>query len=191
MVNYQQGKIYRIVSNITGKQYIGSTAEPRLSRRLVFHRSAYKQYIQGKITHTTSFEIIEQGNYEILLVENFPCENKDRLHARERHFIETMECVNKVIPTRTRQERDEANKDILSAKSKQYSIDNKDLLSQKNKLYRQQNRDDLLEKKRLWDNANKDRAKQYREVNKDKMNEYKRLWRLKKRQEQEQAKHNV
>ena len=38
MVNYQNAKIYRIVCNVTGKQYIGSTVS-NLSTRLSQHKN--------------------------------------------------------------------------------------------------------------------------------------------------------
>jgi hypothetical protein len=37
---------------------------------------------------------IEHGNYNIILIENFPCDSKDQLHARESHFTQTIQCVN-------------------------------------------------------------------------------------------------
>ena len=44
MVDYGNGKVYKIVCNNTGKVYIGSTTQP-LSKRLVAHRLDYKKYI--------------------------------------------------------------------------------------------------------------------------------------------------
>jgi hypothetical protein len=55
----------------------------------------------GEYHYLTVYEILEKNNYEIILIENYPCETKEELHKRERHFIESMQCVNKVIPTRT------------------------------------------------------------------------------------------
>jgi hypothetical protein len=47
---------------------------------------------------------LKNNNYDIILLENVSCINKDELKARERFYIETLECVNKVIPGRTNQE---------------------------------------------------------------------------------------
>ena len=44
MNKYQNAKIYKIVCNITNKIYIGSTCEPKLSRRLAGHRSQFKLF---------------------------------------------------------------------------------------------------------------------------------------------------
>eukprot|EP00952_Eustigmatos_sp_NYUAD-ZCMA_P009908 40808-Eustigmatos_ZCMA.PRE.1 len=59
--------------------------------------------------YVTSYKVIESGDYDIVLIEDFPCDNKEQLHARERHYIETLECVNKVIPNRTSAEYYQAN----------------------------------------------------------------------------------
>ena len=42
MVNYQQGKIYKIVDKTNNNIYIGSTAEKYLSKRLQKHIAHYK-----------------------------------------------------------------------------------------------------------------------------------------------------
>ena len=48
----------------------------------------------------TSFKIIENENYDILLLEDYPCENKMQLHAREGFWIKQKDCVNKCMPRR-------------------------------------------------------------------------------------------
>ena len=48
MVNYTNGKIYKIVCLTTNQIYIGSTTKP-LSTRLANHRADYKLYKNGKI----------------------------------------------------------------------------------------------------------------------------------------------
>lgn len=97
MVNYQLGKIYKIVCKTTGQQYIGSTCEPTLARRLAGHRGAYNQYLKGNTKYTTSFIILEQGNYEIILIELYPCDSCDELFSREKYHIQTSECVNNIM----------------------------------------------------------------------------------------------
>ena len=47
MPNYQNGKIYKIVCNITGLVYIGSTIE-NLTERLWGHVYHYNSYLDGK-----------------------------------------------------------------------------------------------------------------------------------------------
>jgi group I intron endonuclease len=95
MVNYQNGKIYKLVCHTTGKVYIGSTTKKYLSQRLTEHMSNYKSYLKtGKIGNT-SVEVLENNNFEIMLLELYPCSSKDELHARERYYCQLTECVNK------------------------------------------------------------------------------------------------
>jgi len=93
---YNNAKVYRIVCNETGLQYIGSTCKT-LSARLSGHKSVYKRYLNGNNQFITSFKILENDNFDIVLLENLiNCKSKDELHQRERYYIDNMECVNKV-----------------------------------------------------------------------------------------------
>jgi hypothetical protein len=104
MVDYKNGKIYRLVCNTTGDQYIGSTAQI-LSQRLGGHKQSYKRFLAGKSTsQMTSHCILSNNNFEIILIEDFACESKNQLERRERHFIQTMQCVNIKNPAQTREE---------------------------------------------------------------------------------------
>ena len=139
MPDYQKGKIYKIVCNITNKIYIGSTCQNRLSYRL-------NQHVRKR--NTSSKEIIEGGNYNIILIENHPCNNKDELCRRERHYIETLECVNKCIPGRTKKEYHETYKEHYREQSKQYRENNKERTREYNKQHYQKNKEAIAEKKK-------------------------------------------
>jgi hypothetical protein len=102
---YQNSKIYKLVCNVTGDVYIGSTYKKTLARRLSGHLKNYKFYKKGCGTYTSSFEIIERGNYDIILVEEFPCETKDQLRKREREIIESVKCINLMNPYSSQQEK--------------------------------------------------------------------------------------
>jgi hypothetical protein len=107
---YQSGKIYKLVSDHTDKIYIGSTCMP-LPKRLHQHKKNDKRYFQGKMTRTTSFDLIALGEVDIILVENYACNKKNELLARERYWIDHYKDtrVNKNIPTR--KECNDDNKD--------------------------------------------------------------------------------
>jgi len=61
---YKNGKIYRIVCNQTGLQYIGSTCKT-LKQRLQQHKTSFKGYKDGKGNYITSFKILEKNNKSI------------------------------------------------------------------------------------------------------------------------------
>ena len=66
MVNYELGKIYKIVRNETKLIYIGSTSQKYLSTRLEGHKRSYKQYLKGNYPYVTSFEILKGCNFDII-----------------------------------------------------------------------------------------------------------------------------
>jgi hypothetical protein len=133
MPDYSNGKIYKIVCNITGDVYVGSTCEPILARRLAGHVSTYKCWLNGKSNNMTSFKIIANGNYDIVLIELFPCDTKDQLHARESHYTQNIQCVNRI--------KNQGLLNALGGKNsydKFYNDQNKEPIKEQRKQYRMQ-----------------------------------------------------
>jgi hypothetical protein len=99
MPDYQKGKIYRLTCLNTGLEYIGSTCDS-LNRRLNNHSTKYNSWKQGKANNCGSFKIIEGGNYKIDLVEDYPCNNVEELHIRERYWydLNTNPLCNRFLP---------------------------------------------------------------------------------------------
>jgi len=139
MPDYQKGKIYKIVSG--DLVYIGSTCEPTLAKRLATHVADYKRWKAGKRRGVSSFPLIESGDYTISLIELCPCGSKDEMTARERFYIETMTCVNKSVPGKTRQE---------------YYEENKDHIHEQQKIWEEVNKEQIAERKRAYYIANKE-----------------------------------
>ena len=136
MVNYNNGKIYKI-ENLGGDMcYIGSTTKDYLSKRMVQHRAMYKRWLDiDGASNFTVFNIFEKYGLHgcrIVLVELFPCDTKDELLKREAYHINAMACVNKCRPIRTKQERIDYNKQFyqenkanLEAYQKAYRVKKK------------------------------------------------------------------
>lgn len=137
---YQRGKIYKIISNVSDKVYYGSTTQKYLSRRLSGHYHNFNSYKRGNKGWTSSFPILEEDDYEIVLCENFPCNSKDELFQRERWYIENNTCVNKNKPARDeKKERKiywEKNKCELTQKKKIHYENNKTEINNKKKAER-------------------------------------------------------
>ena len=125
-MEYRKGKIYKLVSNGSNDVYYGSTTRI-LSYRLTDHKSDYKGYLNGKRNYRTSFELMKLGDAQIILVEDYRCDTKKELLARERFYIENNICVNKEIPGRTIKEWREDNKEY----DKEYYKKNKDKISKR------------------------------------------------------------
>ena len=90
MPNYQNGKIYKLVSNISSDIYIGSTVN-KLSHRLNCHKNKANKCVSKQL-------FANDAVIQIILIESCPCNNKSELTAREHHFITTLVCINKKIP---------------------------------------------------------------------------------------------
>jgi hypothetical protein len=152
MVNYQLGKIYKIKDLDSNECYIGSTCEPTLAQRLAKHVANHTAYTKGTGSYCTSYSIIGREDYDIVLIENYPCNNKDELHARESHHTQTMNCVNKIKnqgiineigqPEYQKEYRKE-NKNCLKEYQKQYHFQHKEKRQEYNKLYHEAKKDSL------------------------------------------------
>jgi hypothetical protein len=117
--DYSQGKIYKIVCNITDEIYIGSTKEKYLTRRLQKHKSYVNENLKNpKRNMPTSSQILKRGDFQIVLIENYPCKTKYELESRERYWIENTDCVNILVPTRTTKEKREAEPELTKEKDK-------------------------------------------------------------------------
>ena len=89
MVNYSNGKIYKIESMF--KQdliYIDCTTKKYLSQRIDSHRSDYKRWLEKKSIYVYKplyeiFEICGVINTQITLIETVPCDTKDELLKRK------------------------------------------------------------------------------------------------------------
>jgi len=135
---YVNGKIYKIVCNLTGEVYYGSTIQ-KLNDRMNKHR--YNKNCESK-------QIINRNNYYCELIENYSCNNKNELESRERCYIENYDCINKNIPTRTKKEYFEKNKDQIVEYKKNHHEQNKEIYNERRKIHYHQNKEISLGKKK-------------------------------------------
>lgn len=131
MPNYQNGKIYKIESLIGNCTYYGSTTLKYLSTRMAKHKSDAQHGM-----NITSSKVLQYDDAKIILVESYPCNDKNELTSRECYYIKNNDCVNKIIPGRT---------------TKQYYIDNSELY----KKYYDDNRNNISEYKKKYYKNNK------------------------------------
>ena len=135
MTKYNNGKIYKIepiCDYDEGDIYIGSTTNTRLCERMTKHRHDYKKQGEKK---TTAFKIFDKygiENCRILLLENFSCETRDELQAREGYYIRSLKCVNRIMNGRTDKQYREDNKEKKKSTDKLYYEKNKEMWTKKN-----------------------------------------------------------
>lgn len=195
---YLKGKIYKIFSYSTENVYIGSSCQQYLSNRLQGHRAAYKLDKDNPSKYISSFEIVKYPDSKIILVESYPCNNKDELRAREQHWIDnTPNCVNKVKAFITEDQRIQSKKayveknkekitkykhdyyknksqtEEFKLKAKNYKEDHKEYYQNYGKKYREKNYESLQQQKKKYNLSHKDQLSQKRrehyELNKSKI----------------------
>ena len=147
---YANGKIYAIICRKTQRRYVGSTCEPTLAKRLAQHVQDFKNWKEGKV-YFSSFDIIKDGDYYIVLLELYPCNSKDELRMCEQKHIDLGECVNK-------------------RKAFQSEEDFKECRKKWCKTYYEKNRNEILEHHKQNRNVISEKHKQYRQQNNDKIN---------------------
>ena len=125
MSEIKKAKIYKIYDNTNGNIYYGSTTQ-KLSYRLTNHRNDYKKFLDGKRAYVKSFDIIQNGDFTISLVEEFEYESKDVIKQKERYYIENNQCVNKQIPGRTKKQYREDNREKFKQWKKESYLRNKE-----------------------------------------------------------------
>ena len=103
---YNNGKIYKLVlkqgiePKDDYKDYIGSTVQ-LLIKRLQGHKSSYKRNLDNKCNYCFSYKLFQDygiENIQIILIEEYFCENKEQLLTRERYYIELNNTINKLKP---------------------------------------------------------------------------------------------
>ena len=164
-------RVYKLESS-NGLVYYGSTTQKYLSVRLCQHKSDSKDCTKHN-TCASKLLYADGASVTITLVENVKdCKDKYELQARERWYIENNECVNKVVPGRTRQEYRVINRERHNETNAVWYEENKERLKEKAKLYRVKNQESL-----------KVYHKEYNKQNATVRNEYRKTYREKNRAE--------
>lgn len=162
---YQNGKIYKITGTDDSMVYIGSTIRT-LGQRFKNHLSDYRRWKNGKYHNITAFELFEKfgvENCNMVLVEKFPCNDKESLERREGHHIKiTNGCVNIMVAGRSRKEYADDNKDSITNYQKTYYETNGEKIRENGIANYKKNQKQKLEY-----------AKRYKEENKEKIQKIK------------------
>jgi len=169
-INYQNALIYKFVcKNLDVKEcYVGSTTDFR--KRKTQHKSNCNKGYNSNL-----YQFIRDNggwdNWDMVLVEKYPCDDRLELLKRERYWIEELNAsLNKLRPILTTYETlnynkiyYEENKDEIKNQQKEYYEANKDEKIEYQKKYYEANKDEINEKRKEYN-------KEYYHINKDKMN---------------------
>lgn len=119
--------IYQIYCHWTGLKYIGSTTK-NVKQRLRSHEYAYKYYKKGKTNYITSFDVLENGDYDISILETVNVDSLKELRRIEGSYIKLLKCVNKLVAGQTHSQYVELNKDKIKAGAQKYRDENRQKL---------------------------------------------------------------
>ena len=158
-IDYQKSIIYKICCkdlSITDC-YVGSTTN--LSRRKPAHKTVCNNE-RNKDYNMNVYQFIRSHggweNWDIIVVEGFPCESKNELHTRERFHMELLNStLNSNIPCRT-QKWFEDNSEYIRAQHKQWYENNLEHMRARCKQYYEENAEHIKAQK---DNEEKRKAR--------------------------------
>ena len=95
-INYEKSKIYKI-TNKEGLYFIDRTTDTYLSKRLIFLRKSYENYLKdNKKKYEPYFKIFENGEYTTISIEDFKCENIKQLKTRVEEIVNLEENKNEL-----------------------------------------------------------------------------------------------
>ena len=175
MTDYKLSKIYKIKCNVTNKEYYGSTIQNYLSSRLTQHIRNYKKWLKDKKKYVSSFEILKNGDYIIILVDSFESKSKDELRQREQFYIDNYECVNKIRAFRKQEQNKEDyqnNREMRIEKQLNYYYENvteqsREYRHKNNQAYYEKNKTTVKDKQKAYYLKNKQMYKDNYQRNKD------------------------
>ena len=126
MVNYQNGKIYKIINENNETIYIGSTVEKYLSTRYAKHKH-------------------KAPNHKIILIENYACNCKEELRKKEQQIIEEH---NDLINIKKAYQSLEDFKYLKSIRDKKYREKHKEKIKENRKISYENKTDEFKKKKK-------------------------------------------
>ena len=144
MVNYKNGKIYKIINENNEIIYIGSTAQELLCDRYYSHK-------------------FKSPNHKIILIENYSCNNNQELCSREQEIIEE---YKNLYNKRRAYCSEEDKKKFKKEQNKKYVENNKKKIQDYKKEYYENNVDKIKEQKK---NISEEKKKEYYEKRKIKI----------------------
>lgn len=175
LANYLDTVIYSIYckDESINDTYIGHTTD--FCQRYKGHKSSCNNELSKSYNNKVYKVIRENGgwdNWEMNIIEDYPCDNVNNAKERERYWIEFLSSsLNIVIPSRSKKEYGQlyniVNRERLSTCAKKYRENNKDKI----KVYIEANKEKITEQKKDWYETNKpailEKAKDNYEANKD------------------------
>jgi hypothetical protein len=139
MPNYTDGKIYKLVNDITKEFYIGSTCD-KLTKRMSGHKTDIHRTPNSK--KIINFTVSGWDNVRIVLIKDgLGCENKEQLLRIENDELmihkDNKLCLNMKRAIQTREERAESARNYMEEYNKRAEVLARNKVYKKNKYDRE------------------------------------------------------
>jgi len=169
MPHYENACIYKIKHNEDYDDeniYIGSTCD------IIKRRYQHKTHCNNENDKSHNVQLYQyirdNGGWDafvLIKIHDYKCNSKSELEVEERRTIDLLKPkLNKIIPTRSRKEWCEDNKEVLAEYQKEYRKANKEVLAEKRREYQEENKEVIAEKKKEYYEANKEKiAEKFKE----------------------------
>lgn len=173
LINYANTIMYKLVCNdlnITGC-YVGHTTN--FIKRKASHKERCSDP-NNKKYHLKIYKMIRENgdwcNWSMVMIEEYPCKNKQVAVKRERELFESLEStLNTYYPCRTKQEYYNDNKEQFKTWHKKYHDEHIEEIVGYQKEYRETHQEEAREYKKKWYENNEDRLskerKEFRKTN--------------------------
>ena len=136
--------------------YIGSTIQ-KLNERINEHKSRYKRWLNKKTHYCSSYEIIKNKDYNVIMIEEVKNETKEECREREQFWINFYGIKNLINNNNANGLDNERSKeklkeyyDINKEKIKEYYEINKEKISQQKKEYHKINKEKISQQKKEY-----------------------------------------
>jgi hypothetical protein len=177
-INFSNTVIYNICcKDVTITDiYVGHTTD------IISRRHSHKNCCnndKGKKYNLKQYQFIRNNggwnNWDLIEIEQYPCENVNEARARERYWIEELKpSLNSYIPNRTASEYYKDEKEKVATKQKIYYEENKQEILEYQKQYAAENKEKVAEYRKQYAAKNKEeiarKTKIYRKEHKDEIN---------------------
>ena len=183
-INFANTMIYKLCCNDVSitDLYVGATTNFKQRKGQHKRRCCNPN---DKSHHLKVYQFIRENggwnNWNMILVEQYPCENQLESDKRERYWLEILGgTLNMLIPSRTKKEWCQDNAVKIAEQKKEYNKDNAVKIAEQQKAYNKANAVKIAERKKAYEQANAVKiAEQKKEYNKDnavKITEYYKEW---------------
>ena len=159
-INYEQTHFYKLCCNDLEVPdiYVGHTTDFRQRKRSHKKNCCSEQSPDHNLP---VYQFIREhgtwSNWSMILLETKPCSGALEARKMEREYIEMLNATpHQRVPSRTKKEHYEDNKDRILQHCKEYAEDNKDKIREWQKQYRVDNKEDIALKNKQYYENNKE-----------------------------------